>query len=123
MRHFAISAANFCISNLVLQKQHRFKHKRRFSQVYKHKNEIKTILAAPCIVNKVFSLRGLGRVVSCVCDSVCVFLCVCLSVCLCVLCVCKLSVQQLVDMHALRRSRSLGYKCCAGMVLQIYMAG
>ena len=37
MRHFAISAANFSISTLVLQKQHRFKHKRRFSQVNKHK--------------------------------------------------------------------------------------
>jgi len=30
MRHFAISATNFSISN-VLQKQHRFKHNRRFS--------------------------------------------------------------------------------------------
>ena len=44
MIHFAISAANFSISTLVLQKQHRFKHKRRFSQVNKHRNEIKTIL-------------------------------------------------------------------------------
>jgi len=26
---------------LVLPKQHKFKHKRRFSQVYKHKNWIK----------------------------------------------------------------------------------
>jgi len=42
MRHFA-NAANFCISTLVLQKQHSFKHKRRFSQVHKHKNQIKTI--------------------------------------------------------------------------------
>jgi len=37
MRHFAISAANFSISTLVLQKWHMFKHKRRFSQVNKHK--------------------------------------------------------------------------------------
>jgi len=44
MRHFAISAANFSISTYVLQKQHSFKHKRRFSQVHKHKNQIKTIL-------------------------------------------------------------------------------
>jgi len=44
MRHFAISAANFSISTLVLQKQHSFKHKRRFSQVHKHKNQIKPIL-------------------------------------------------------------------------------
>ena len=44
MRHFAISAANFSISTLFLQKQHRFKHKRQFSQVHKHKNQIKTIL-------------------------------------------------------------------------------
>jgi len=43
VRHFAISAANFSISTLVLQKQHRFKHKRWFSQVHKHKNQIKTI--------------------------------------------------------------------------------
>ena len=35
MRHFATSAANFSISTLVLQKHHRFKHKRRFSQVHK----------------------------------------------------------------------------------------
>ena len=33
MRHFATSATNFSISTLVLQKQNRFKHKRRFSQV------------------------------------------------------------------------------------------
>jgi len=37
MRYFAISAANFTISTLVLQKQNSFKHKRRFSQVIKHK--------------------------------------------------------------------------------------
>jgi len=37
MRHFAINAATFSISTLVLQKQHRLKHKRRFSQVHKHK--------------------------------------------------------------------------------------
>ena len=43
MRHLAISAANFSISTIVLPKQHRFKHKRRFSQVYKHRNQIKTI--------------------------------------------------------------------------------
>jgi len=29
VRHFAISAANFSIFILVLQEQHRFKHKRR----------------------------------------------------------------------------------------------
>jgi len=44
MRHFAISAANFSISTLVLQTQNSFKHKRRFSQVHKHKNQIKAIL-------------------------------------------------------------------------------
>ena len=44
MRHFAISAANFSISILVLQKQHSFKHKIWFSQVHEHKNQIKTIL-------------------------------------------------------------------------------
>ena len=43
MRHLAISAANFSTATLVLPKQHRFKHKGRFSQVYKHKNQIKTI--------------------------------------------------------------------------------
>ena len=43
MRRFAISAANFSVSTLVLLKQHRFKHKRRFSQVQKHTNQIKTI--------------------------------------------------------------------------------
>jgi len=37
MRHFAISAENFSICTLVLQKQHSFKRKR-------HKNEIRTIL-------------------------------------------------------------------------------
>jgi len=37
MRHLAISPANFSISTLVLQKWHRFKHKRRFFQVNKHK--------------------------------------------------------------------------------------
>jgi len=36
-RHFAICAASFSISTLVLQKWQRFKHKRRFSQVNKHK--------------------------------------------------------------------------------------
>jgi len=41
VRHFAISAATFSISALVLQKQHSFKHKRRFSQVHKRKNRIK----------------------------------------------------------------------------------
>jgi len=46
VRHFAISAENFSISTLVLQKQHSFKHKRRFSQVHKHKNQIKTNLHA-----------------------------------------------------------------------------
>ena len=35
--HFATNAADFSISTLVLQKQHSFKHKRRFSQVDKHK--------------------------------------------------------------------------------------
>jgi len=44
MRHFVICAANFSVSTLVLQKQHRFKHKRRFSEVDRHKNQIKTIL-------------------------------------------------------------------------------
>jgi len=40
-----ISAVNFIISTLVLQKWHSFKHKRRFSQVNMHRNnEIKTIL-------------------------------------------------------------------------------
>jgi len=43
VRHFAISAAYFSISTLVLQKQQMFKHKRRFSQVNKHRNEIKNI--------------------------------------------------------------------------------
>jgi len=42
--HFATNTANFSISTLVLQKQHSFKHKRQFSQVHKHKNQIKTIL-------------------------------------------------------------------------------
>ena len=37
VRHLAISPANFSISTLVLLKWHRFKHKRRFSQVNKHK--------------------------------------------------------------------------------------
>ena len=41
MRHLAISAANVSISALVLPQQYRFKHKRRFSQVQKHKNWIK----------------------------------------------------------------------------------
>jgi len=36
------SAADFSISTIVLPKQYRFKHKRRFSQVHKHKNRIKT---------------------------------------------------------------------------------
>jgi len=44
MRYFAINAANFSISTLVLQKQHSFKHKRRSSQVHKRKNQIKTVL-------------------------------------------------------------------------------
>jgi len=44
MRYFVISAANFIISTLVLQKQQSFKHKIRFSQVHEHKNQIKTIL-------------------------------------------------------------------------------
>jgi len=43
VRHLAISAANFSISTLVLPKQQRFKHKRRFSQVHQQKNQIKTI--------------------------------------------------------------------------------
>ena len=38
MRHFATSAANLSASTLVLQKQHSFKHKRRFSQVHKQKS-------------------------------------------------------------------------------------
>jgi len=37
MRHFAISAPNFSISTLVLQKWNRFRHKRQFYQVNKHK--------------------------------------------------------------------------------------
>jgi len=37
VRHFAINAANFSISALVLQKQYRFKHKIQFFQVHKHK--------------------------------------------------------------------------------------
>jgi len=37
VRHFAASAANYSISTLVLQKQHSFKRKRRFSQVHKQK--------------------------------------------------------------------------------------
>jgi len=44
MRHLAISPAKFSISTLVLQKWHRFKHKRRFSQVKKTQNQIRTIL-------------------------------------------------------------------------------
>jgi len=44
VRHFAISAAHFSISTVVLQKQHSSKHKRRFSQVHKPKTQIKTIL-------------------------------------------------------------------------------
>jgi len=44
MRHFAISAANISISTLVLWKWHMFNRKRRYSQVNKHRNEIKTIL-------------------------------------------------------------------------------
>jgi len=40
VRHLDISAANFSISTLVLAKQQRFKHKRRYSQVHKHKNWI-----------------------------------------------------------------------------------
>ena len=44
MSHFAISAANFSISTLALQKQHSFKHKSRFYQVHEHKSQIKTIL-------------------------------------------------------------------------------
>jgi len=43
VRHLDISAANFSVSTLVLPKQQRLKHKRRFSQVHKHKNQIKTI--------------------------------------------------------------------------------
>jgi len=38
VRHFATNATNFSISTLVLQKQHSFKHKRRFSQVHKQQN-------------------------------------------------------------------------------------
>jgi len=37
VRKFAISAANFSTSTLVLQKQHSFEHWRRFSQVHKQK--------------------------------------------------------------------------------------
>jgi len=44
VKHFAINATNFSLSTLVLQKQHSFKHRRRFSQVHKHTNQIKTIL-------------------------------------------------------------------------------
>jgi len=36
---FAINAANFSISTLVLQKQHMFKHKRGFFQVKKIKRK------------------------------------------------------------------------------------
>jgi len=43
VRRFAINAANFSIFTLILQTQHRFKHKRRFSQVHKLKNQIKII--------------------------------------------------------------------------------
>jgi len=43
VRHFAINAANFSTFALVLQKQHSFKHKRRFSHVHKHKNQMKTV--------------------------------------------------------------------------------
>ena len=39
LRHLAISAANFSISTLVLPKQQRFKHKRRFSQASTRKAE------------------------------------------------------------------------------------
>jgi len=39
VRHFAINAANFSVSALVLQKQHSFEHERRFSQVYKQKSD------------------------------------------------------------------------------------
>jgi len=42
VRLLAISPANFSISTLVLQKWHRFKHKRRFSQVNKHKIKSKS---------------------------------------------------------------------------------
>ena len=45
MRYFAISAANFSTSTLVLQKQHRFKHKRRFSQVNTHEIRSKSFYA------------------------------------------------------------------------------
>jgi len=38
----ATSAANVSISTLVFQKQHRFKHKRRFSQVNRHKIRLKS---------------------------------------------------------------------------------
>jgi len=44
MKHFAINTANFSISTLVLQKRHRFKHKRRFFQVKKHKIRSKSYL-------------------------------------------------------------------------------
>jgi len=37
VRNFAINAAKFSNYTLVLQKQHRFKYKRRFSQMHKHK--------------------------------------------------------------------------------------
>jgi len=48
VRYFAINAANFSISTLVLQKQHSFKHKRRFSQVHKHKNRSKPFYTQYC---------------------------------------------------------------------------
>jgi len=43
VRHFAISAANFSISTLVLQKQHSFKHKTIFSSARTQKSD-QTIL-------------------------------------------------------------------------------
>ena len=50
-----ISAINFNISTLVLQKWHSFKPKRRFSQVNMHtNNEIKTILHTQILSYDVF---------------------------------------------------------------------
>jgi len=43
MRHFAISAANFSISTLILQKQHRFKHEKTIFSSAQTQNQIITI--------------------------------------------------------------------------------
>jgi len=44
VRHLAISPANFSISTLVLQKCHRFKHKKTIFSSKQTQNQIKTIL-------------------------------------------------------------------------------